>query len=80
MDKDLASHVVRVAFRSATQLSELLPLLENHCTESEYDTYEKAIADIVGRIGIDLVHRVYAAFPGLEQEFKNRLEKYRAVI
>src|SRR5262245_27431103 len=66
MDKELARHIVRTAFRSSGDLEELVPLLRHHCGEEEARTYEWAIAGAIADIHRELTVRVFASFPELE--------------
>ena len=50
MNIDIARHVVRVAFRSSSELAELVPFLKSHLSAEEYSTYAKAIGLAVASI------------------------------
>jgi hypothetical protein len=80
MDKDLARHVATTAFRSAVQLSDMIPLLKQHCDEAELKTFVKAIATANATIHIEIGNRIYAAYPELEQELENSIQKYGKLI
>jgi len=65
---DVARHVIRAVFRSEHELGNLLELLENHCDETEYKIYAKAIASAIASINLEVMNRIIDAHPGLEAE------------
>ena len=58
MDRNLARHIVRTAFRCGGKLEELLPLLKEHCDDAEYGEYRRAIAMAI--FGIQNINQVNA--------------------
>ena len=80
MDKELAQHVVRVAFRSAAQLQDLLPLLKEHCNGREYKAFTMAVAKAMDGINTELTNRVFASFPKLKEEVEENINKYGRVM
>ena len=80
MDKELALHVIRTAFKSARTLEELLPLLRHHCQEEEAKIYEFAIASTIADIHRELTNRVFESFPELQAEVEDKLERYGRVL
>ena len=80
MEKELARHIAATAFRSAVQLSEMIPLLKAHCDEAEFKTFVKAIATANATIHLEIDNRIYAQHPELEQEFEAKIKKYGRLI
>ena len=80
MEKELASHVVRAAFRSATRLEELLPLLKDHCSEEEGKKYRTAIASAIAHIHRELTDKVFSAHPLLREEIESIVNKYGRIL
>ena len=80
MDKNIARHVARVAFRSAANLTDLVPFLKEHCQETEYKMFLKALAKASATINLEVSQKVFAAYPELEQEFNETINKYGQLI
>ena len=54
MDKELATYISKVAFRSASELNDLIPLLKKHCNEEEYKLFARAIAETSAKINLKI--------------------------
>jgi hypothetical protein len=80
LNEDLARHVAQVAFRASADLNDLLPLIREHATEQEYESFLVAISAISGDIAFKLLKRLYAAHPGMEAEFDERIARYGVLI
>jgi len=80
MDKELARHVVRETFRGWKFLTDLVPLLKQHCDPDEYAVYKKAIGTISGDISLELLGAIFKAYPDLEKEMEANKQKYGAVF
>jgi hypothetical protein len=80
VDRDLARYVVRSAFRSVGELQQLLPLLKEHASTAEYETYRRAIAAAVASIGDEITNRTLKANPGLADDIDATMEKYGRLI
>jgi hypothetical protein len=80
MEKELAHHVVVTAIRACSQLGELIPLLRKHCAAREARLYVRAIAGVVGTLGLEIHTRVFAAHPDLEQRVAREMKKYGRVL
>jgi Zn-finger domain-containing protein len=76
VDLDLARHVVRNAYRSVSELGQLIDLLREHCSDEEYATYLRAIATASASIQLELVNRLTSAHPCLEEEIEAGIAKY----
>jgi hypothetical protein len=80
MDKELALHIVRTAFRSAAALDELFPLLQHNCGDEEAKAYGLAIASAVAHIHRELTNRVFSSLPELQVEVETQIRKYGRVL
>jgi len=80
MERALARHVAVMTFGAGSQLESLIHVLKGHCDETEYKTYLKAIASIIATAHRELLYRVYAAYPDLEAELTDSIQKYGRVL
>ncbi|HTS94574.1 MAG TPA: hypothetical protein VMG55_21365 [Stellaceae bacterium] len=80
MEKDVARHVARVGFRAMRELTELIPLLKDHCAAQESDTFAKAIALASAHIGEQVINRALSPFPDLESEIEAKIKKYGVIV
>jgi hypothetical protein len=80
MDRDLASHVIRMSFRSMSEITGLLPLLKAHCTHDEYVEYRNVIAGIAAEISRELMHKIFSLYPDLEDEVDQTIKKYDRLL
>ncbi len=76
MDIELARQVIKVAFRTCSELQELLPLLKERCGPDEYKNYALGIAAAVDGIGVGLMNKALASFPELVKEIDASVSKY----
>lgn len=68
MERKLARKVAVAAIKSSSTLSNLLPILKEHCRPAEYEEIRKAISAIAADISIEVLRRVFKAHPDLERE------------
>lgn len=68
MDINLARDMVRTAFRASAELQQLLPTLKVACPEAEYHDLALGIAEVIDKIGVNLIDKATAAHPGLTSE------------
>jgi hypothetical protein len=80
MNRELAKHIVITGFHSMSEVTNLLPLLQAHCSPEEYSIYRKAIADIAGTIVTEVLNPIFTWQPGLEQEIQASVEKYSKIF
>jgi hypothetical protein len=80
LNRELAKHVAVTGFRSMSEVTDLLPLLKEHCTADEYSAYRGAITNIAGAIVIQVINRAFAAQPGLEQDVEVSVNKYLKIF
>jgi hypothetical protein len=75
MDKDVAQIVAMTAARCSNEIGELAIVVKEHCGDSERVTLSPAIGSAVFELR-ELMARVFALSPGLEEEFEARLKKF----
>jgi hypothetical protein len=80
VDIEVARHVVRAVFRSSRELQELLELLKGHCSEEEYTEFALAIAASIASAHLEVMNRVLAVHPNLEQEIDAAIKKYHRYL
>ncbi len=80
MDKNLARHVIRVAFRNARDLQDLLTLLKEQCSPDEYRSYASGIAAAIDSINVALTNKALSSWPDLASEIDADLAKYGRVL
>ena len=80
MNPDLSRHVAHVAFRASANLNDLLPIIREHATEEEYQSFLAAISAISGDIAFKLLKRLYDEHPDIEREIDDRIAKYGILI
>ena len=80
MDKKLAHHVVRVAFRTAAELQALLVLLREQCEPEEYKKFALSIAGTIDAINVGLTDNVLTQFPEMAAEIEADLTNYGRVL
>jgi hypothetical protein len=76
MEKDLARHVIRTAFRTTRELSTLLGLLKQHVSEEEYRRYARGIASAIDAANVALLDPTYASHPEVREEVEASIDKY----
>lgn len=73
MDKDLARLVIAAAYRAASELGDLVPLLNDHAPDEDL---RLGLATAVAEINFQILRPVFRAHPDLEAELDARIEKY----
>jgi hypothetical protein len=80
MNIDVARHVIRAAFRSSRELSNLLPLLKDNLDAVEYQRYTMAIAAAIAATQLEVINTITADHPELEAEIEMQISKYDRVL
>ena len=78
MDDKLAWQMVRVSFRTAGELQELLGLLKENCSAEGYRNYAGRIAQAVDAVNDALLNTAIAAHPELAAPIEADLENSAA--
>jgi hypothetical protein len=47
MERELAKHVITVGFHSLSLIEGLIPILKEHCSNSEFEEYVKSIGAVI---------------------------------
>ncbi len=76
MNRDIAELIAKVAFRSSSDLCELIPLLKSHLSEGEYKAIRDQITKVGASIGYDIIQPIYNEHPDIEAAFDERIEKF----
>lgn len=80
MENDLAKHVATTIFKTTSQMTELIPLLKDHCDVAEYESYAKAIASVAALASAEILRKIFAEHPDIEREFDRKINKYGKLI
>jgi len=75
MDIELARDMIRAAFRSGSELQDLLIVLKERCSPVEYKDYSRGIATVIDAIGVALINKALAAHPELSSEVDAKVTK-----
>jgi hypothetical protein len=73
MDIDTAREVVRAAFRSSSELQQLLLNLKARCRPDEYQDYARTIAATIDAIDTSLISTAIAEHPELRAEIEKQI-------
>ena len=76
MDSELAWDLIRLSFRVAGELQELLPRLKEQCSAEEYKGHARAIAGAIHGVNTALIDRALAAHPELEDRIEAELAEF----
>ena len=76
MDSELAWDIIRVSFRVAGELAELLPRLREQCSAEEYKGHARAIAGAIHGVNTALIDRALAAYPELRDRIEAELAEF----
>jgi hypothetical protein len=80
MDKDVATHIAKVAFKASADLGELVPLAKAHCTKNEYETLGRAIALASATISLEILNLIFREFPEIKQNFDEDIKLYGRIL
>lgn len=76
MNIDLADFVARIAFKNASELSKLIPVLRQNLEEDDAKKYIEAITKIAELISTDVLFKIYDEHPVIHADFKKTMEMY----
>jgi len=76
MDKTLAWDLIRVSFRTARELQDLLPRLKEQCSAEDYQDYARGIAGAIHGINTALIDKAIAAYPDLAARIEADLAEF----
>lgn len=80
MNKDLAKHIARVAFEASAELGNLVPLINGHCSQEEYQKLGWAIASASAAISTNILEQIFRDHPELRQHFDDDIKTYGRII
>jgi fibrillarin-like rRNA methylase len=76
MNKETAEFVARVAFKNASELSKLVPILKDTLAPDEYEKIATSIAKISGLVAKEILFDIFDEHPDIDANLKNTIEKY----
>jgi hypothetical protein len=79
MDSTLAWDLVRVSFRVARELQELLPRLKEQCSAEDYQDYARGIAGAIHGVNTALLDKAIASHPELAARIEADLADFGRV-
>lgn len=75
MEKELAKFLAVTAFRSAADLGNLVPFLQE-CDEAERREFGIALATASAEINRQVLQKIFALHPDLADEFDQKIQKF----
>ncbi|NIA54682.1 hypothetical protein HAV22_13650 [Massilia sp. TW-1] len=75
MEKDLAKIIALTAFRSAADLGNLVPVLQD-CVGAERTEIGVALAMASAEINRQVLGKIFERFPELAEEFEEKVRKF----
>ena len=76
MNKEIAEYVASAAFKSAADLTRLIPILKDHLSMEEYEHYRKAITRVGAIVGGDVMLKIFAEYPDIDLRIKTTIETF----
>jgi hypothetical protein len=76
MNQDIAKLLALTVFQSSSQISGIIPLLKENCSEDEYKPYLVSIASISAEINFQILNKIFAEHPEIKKEFDEKIKKY----
>lgn len=80
MDKNIARHVAKVALRCCDELNILVSFVEHHGDEAQSKAFANGVACATEAIRREVIRRMYAKYPELEQEIDASIKTYGIVL
>ncbi|HUA55622.1 MAG TPA: hypothetical protein VMB81_25785 [Candidatus Sulfotelmatobacter sp.] len=80
MQKPVAKHIIKSAFRAGTYLEQILPFAKEHCDGDEYQRLLKSVAIAIHGIQDQIVEQVLLVHPDLRQEIDDSIAAYGVFI
>lgn len=80
MNNELAEYVVKIAFKSESDLNDLIPLLKEHCNANEYKKLAVAIATVSATINTEILNLVYDGHPKIRDNVDRKINEYGRLI
>jgi hypothetical protein len=75
MDNSLARHLALTVHRSKEGLDHVLELLQNHCDDTDINSFRAGIAVVDGKYQA-LLKLIFAGHPGLEHDLDEKRTKF----
>jgi len=76
MNRELSEFVARVAFKNASELSKLIPILKNSPDHEQAAELANAVTKIAELISTDILFKIYDEHPEIHTTLKKTIESY----
>ena len=80
MDKAIARHIDRTAFRSWEKMADLVSWTKEHLEPAEHKVIALAIGKACAAVIVEVEQKIYALYPELDQERHETIMKYEGLI
>ena len=81
MDEELARHVVKTAFKSSSELTDLYSLINELCEDGDLkENLKGSLLKIIADIGYELNKQLTDIYPEIQKEIDESIEKYGFLI
>ena len=80
MNKELAKHIARIAFKASADLGDVIPFVKERCSQEEYEEIAFAIASATAGIGQDVLNLLFDKFPDIKRDFDNDIKEYGRIL
>ncbi|WP_444958401.1 hypothetical protein [Microbulbifer sp. ZKSA002] len=81
MDIEVARHVVKTAFRSSSELTNLYAFINEHCVdEALKESLKSSLAQVIADIGYNFNKKITDIHPEVQEEIDHSIETYGFLI
>jgi len=80
MEYEIAKLIAHTAFRSASDINNLIPMMKDFCSESECKEFGIPIATASYEIYEQILKKIYRLHPEIEAEMEQQVQKFGRVI
>ena len=81
MDEELARHLVKTAFKSASDLTVLYQMINEFCDDEDIkESLKKPLLKIITELGTEFNNQITDEYPQIQEEIDNSIKKYGILI
>ncbi len=81
MDEELVRHIVKTAFKSASEFTDLYSLINEFCEdEGLKENLKSSLQKIIADIGYEFNKQITDVYPIIQEEINGSIEKYGFLI
>jgi len=80
MQKPVAKHIIKSAFRASAYLEQILPFAKGYCDGDEYQRLLKSVAVAIHGIHDQVIEQVLVVHPDLRKEIDDSIAAYGVFI